>query len=177
MGTMVVNAFLLTAEDTHDAERLADSWRIALATLLTVALAAPFMYVVQFVLTHYALYDLDVFVNAALVAGVALSLTYVARANFPRLNRSMRSAPLLIVSNGIAVATALRHPALELSAIQFCLRAIGMSAGFGLLLVAFVAFCERITECDVAPSFRRAPIVFISAGLVALALMGFTGVL
>jgi len=177
MGTMVVNAFLLTAEDTHDAERLADSWRIAVATLLTVALAAPFMFVVQFALAHFVLYDLDVFANAALIAGVALSLTYVARANFPRLNRSMRSAPLLIVSNGVALATALRDSTMDHSALQFCLRAIGMSAGFGLLLVAFVAFCERITQCDVAPSFRRAPIVFISAGLIALALMGFTGVL
>jgi electron transport complex protein RnfA len=177
MGTMIVNAFLLTAEDTHDVDRLADTWRIAIATLLTVTLSAPFMYAVQFLLAHYSLHDLDVFVNAAIVAGVALSLTYVARMNFPRLNRSMRSAPLLIVSNGIALATVLRTPDVEPSSIDYCLRAIGMSAGFGLLLVAFVAFCERITDCDVPVNFRRVPIVFISAGLVALALMGFTGVL
>lgn len=177
MGTMVVNAFLLTAEDTHDSERLADTWRIAIATLLTVTLAAPFMYAVQFALTHYSLHDVDVFINAAIVASVALSLTYVARSNFPPLNRSMRSAPLLIVSNGIAIATALRSPTLEPSALWFWGRAIGMSVGFGLLLVAFVALCERIADCDVPTNFRRAPIVFVSAGLVALALMGFTGVL
>jgi electron transport complex protein RnfA len=177
MGTMVVNAFLLTAEDTHDSERLADAWRIAIASMLTVTLAAPFMYAVQFALLHYSLHDIDVFVNAAIVAGVALSLTYVARRNFPRLNRSMRSAPLLIVSNGIALATVLRSPSLEPSAIQFCVRAIGISVGFGLLLVGFVALCERIADYDVPPNFRRAPIVFVSAGLVALALMGFTGVL
>jgi electron transport complex protein RnfA len=177
MGTVVVNAFLLTAEDNHDAERLADTWRIAGATLLTVVLAAPFMFAVQAALNHYALHDIDVFVNAMIVAGVALSLTYVARENLPILNRSMRSAPLLIVSNGIALVTALRGLPPESSTGHFIFRACAMTAGFGLLLIGFVALCERINQCDVPASFRRAPVVFISAGLVALALMGFTGVL
>ena len=52
-----------------------------------------------------------------------------------------------------------------------------LAAGFVALLVLFVALIARITEREVPTAFRLAPIAFISAGLTALALMGFTGLL
>lgn len=177
IGTVIVNTFLLLGETARDEGTLRQAWRIAGATLLTVALASPFMFTVRYVLRRYAMHDLDVFANALIVAGVALSLTYAGRLRLPSLRRSLRSAPLLIVSNGIALMTALRDDAAEVTAPAFVMEAIALAGGFGLLLVAFIALCERISERDVPQSFRSAPIIFITAGLLALALMGFTGIL
>jgi electron transport complex protein RnfA len=43
------------------------------------------------------------------------------------------------------------------------------------VLVAFAAARERLAHADVPLNFRGAPIALITAGLMALAFMGFSG--
>jgi len=51
----------------------------------------------------------------------------------------------------------------------------GAAVGFGLVLVLFAGLRERLEAGDVPGPFRGAPIGLITAGLMALAFMGFTG--
>jgi len=51
----------------------------------------------------------------------------------------------------------------------------GAATGFGLVLVMFAAMRERIAIADVPLPFKGAPIGLITAGLMALAFMGFSG--
>ena len=176
IGTVVVNAFLLLGEAQPGVRTLTSAWRIAAASFVTIVVAAPLIYPLRTVLADANMYDVDVFANAGVVAGVALALTYLARARFPSLLRSMRSAPLLIVSNGLALATVLRGMHRNASLLNFMWDTVALAGGFGLLLPTFVALCERANQCDVPAIFRRTPITFITAGLLALALMGFTGI-
>ena len=59
--------------------------------------------------------------------------------------------------------------------LQSALYGFGAAAGFGLVLVSFAAMRERLAFADVPLHFRGAPIALITAGLMALAFMGFTG--
>jgi electron transport complex protein RnfA len=49
------------------------------------------------------------------------------------------------------------------------------AAGFGLALLLFAAIRERMDGADVPQAFRGAPIALVTAGLMALAFMGFAG--
>ena len=49
--------------------------------------------------------------------------------------------------------------------------------GFSLVLVLFAAMRERIAIADVPKSFQGAAIGMITAGLMSLAFMGFTGLI
>ena len=49
--------------------------------------------------------------------------------------------------------------------------------GFSLVLVLFAAMRERIAIADVPRSFQGAAIGMITAGLMSLAFMGFTGLI
>lgn len=51
----------------------------------------------------------------------------------------------------------------------------GSSVGFTLVLVLFAGMRERIALASVSPTFAGAPIAFITAGILALAFMGFAG--
>ena len=51
----------------------------------------------------------------------------------------------------------------------------GAAAGFSLVLVLFAALRERIAVADVPVAFQGAAIGMVTAGLMALAFMGFTG--
>jgi len=47
--------------------------------------------------------------------------------------------------------------------------------GFGLALVLFAGLRERLDTCDVPAAFKGAPIALVTAGVMALAFMGFRG--
>ena len=47
--------------------------------------------------------------------------------------------------------------------------------GFSLVLILFAAMRERIAVADVPLPFRGAAISMITAGLISLAFLGFTG--
>ena len=51
----------------------------------------------------------------------------------------------------------------------------GASVGFSLVLILFAAMRERITVSDVPETFKGPAIALITAGLMSLAFMGFSG--
>ena len=53
----------------------------------------------------------------------------------------------------------------------------GAAIGFSLILILFAALRERIAIADVPAPFRGAAIGMITAGLMSLAFMGFTGLI
>lgn len=52
---------------------------------------------------------------------------------------------------------------------------LGMALGVGLVLIPLTALMARLEVADVPAPFRRQPITLISLGIVALAYMGFNG--
>jgi electron transport complex protein RnfA len=49
----------------------------------------------------------------------------------------------------------------------------GAGAGYGLVLLLFAALRDRLETADVPAAFRGAPIALVTAGLLALAFVGF----
>ena len=61
--------------------------------------------------------------------------------------------------------------------IESGLYGFGSAMGFTLILVLFAAMRERIRASDVPDIFIGNAIAMITAGLMALAFMGFTGLI
>ena len=59
--------------------------------------------------------------------------------------------------------------------MESVLYGFGAAVGFSLVLVLFAAMRERIAVSDVPVAFRGAAIGMITAGLMSLAFLGFTG--
>ena len=54
---------------------------------------------------------------------------------------------------------------------------LGAAIGFSMILILFAGLRERIAIADVPTPFRGAAIGMITAGLMSLAFMGFTGLI
>ena len=54
---------------------------------------------------------------------------------------------------------------------------LGGAVGFTLVLVLFAAMRERVEAADVPAPFKGTSIAMITAGLMSLAFMGFTGLI
>jgi H+/Na+-translocating ferredoxin:NAD+ oxidoreductase subunit A len=51
----------------------------------------------------------------------------------------------------------------------------GAALGFGLALALLAGLRERLQRADVPAPFRGAAITFVTAGILSLAFLGFTG--
>jgi electron transport complex protein RnfA len=71
---------------------------------------------------------------------------------------------------GIALITDLRAATFGVAVLL----AIGAAAALAALLLAFAALYERLQQADVPVAFREAPLALVTAGIMALAFMGFS---
>ena len=74
---------------------------------------------------------------------------------------------------GIALITDLRAASFGVAVLY----AFGAAAALALLLLAFAALYERLQQADVPVAFREAPLALVTAGIMALAFMGFSGLI
>ena len=149
---------------------------MAAATTFVLTLAS----VSSYLLSRYLLQPLGLeylsTLSFILVIAVAVQLTEtVMRKTAPLLYRILGIFLPLITSNCAVLGVALLNVQEQHNLLQSALYGFGAATGFGVVLVMFSAIRERLAFADVPVHFRGAPIGLITAGLMALAFMGFTG--
>jgi electron transport complex protein RnfA len=149
---------------------------MSVATLFVLTLSSMSSYL----LSRYLLQPLGLeylsTLSFILVIAVVVQLTeMVIRKSSPLLYRILGIFLPLITTNCAVLGVALLNVQEQHNLLQSALYGFGAAAGFGLVLVMFAAMRERIAFADVPIHFRGAPIALITAGLMALAFMGFSG--
>ncbi|NJN47931.1 MAG: electron transport complex subunit RsxA [Candidatus Competibacteraceae bacterium] len=81
----------------------------------------------------------------------------------------------LITTNCAVLGVALLNIQEQNDFIESGLYGFGAAVGFSLVLVLFAALRERIAVADVPIHFQGAAISLVTAGLMSLAFMGFSG--
>ncbi len=149
---------------------------MSLATAFVLTLAS----VSSYLLTRWVLEPLGLMylstVGFILVIAALVQLTELfMRHSAPLLHRVLGIYLPLITSNCAVLGVALLNLREQHSLVESAFYGLGAATGFGLVLVMLAAARERLAMADVPASFRGAPIGLITAGLMALAFMGFTG--
>ena len=149
---------------------------MSVATMFVLTVSS----VISYLLSTYLLQPLGLgylsTLSFILVIAAVVQLTEtVMRKTSPLLYRVLGIFLPLITSNCAVLGVALLNVQEQHNLLQSALYGFGASAGFGLVLVMFSALRERLAHADVPLHFRGAPIGLITAGLMALAFMGFTG--
>jgi electron transport complex protein RnfA len=81
----------------------------------------------------------------------------------------------LITTNCAVLGVALLNVSEKHGFVESLLYGAGSAIGFTLVMVVFAGLRERLALADVPAPFAGAPIGFITAGLLSLAFMGFSG--
>jgi electron transport complex protein RnfA len=156
--------------------KLEGAMGMAVATLFVLTLSSASSYLVhQYLLRPLGLEYLST-LSFILVIAVVVQLTeMVMRKTSPLLYRILGIFLPLITSNCAVLGVALLNVQEHHDLLQSALYGFGAAAGFGVVLVMFAAMRERLAYADVPVHFRGASIGLVTAGLMALAFMGFTG--
>ena len=93
----------------------------------------------------------------------------------PLLHQLLGIFQPLITTNCAVLGVALLNVDRQHGLLESLVFGASAGAGFGLALLLFTALRERLDTADVPRAFRGAPVALVTAGLMALAFMGFAG--
>jgi electron transport complex protein RnfA len=149
---------------------------MAMATAFVLTLSSVAGYLMHTYLLQPL--GLEYLSTLAFILAIAVTVQFtevVMRRTSPLLYRVLGIFLPLITSNCAVLGVALLNVQEQHNLLQSAVYGFGAAAGFGLVLVLFTTLRERLAFADVPAPFQGAPIGLITAGLMALAFMGFSG--
>ncbi len=114
-----------------------------------------------------------ILVIAALVQMVEIILKKVSPALFQALGIFL---PLITTNCAVLGIAILAATSETYGILETAVFAIASAIGFGLALVLFAGLREHLDLVEIPKGMRGVPIAFITAGLLAMAFMGFSGI-
>ena len=108
---------------------------------------------------------------AALVQMVEIMLKKVS----PSLYQALGIFLPLITTNCAVLGVAILMISKEFNLLQSIVYSVATAIGFALALVLFAGIRERLELEDVPKAVQGVPVALITAGILAMAFMGFSG--
>ena len=112
-----------------------------------------------------------ILIIAALVQFVEMFL----KKSMPSLYKALGVYLPLITTNCAVLGVAILMIQKEFNLLQSVTYSVATALGFALALVLFAGIRERLDFEDVPKAFKGIPIALITAGILAMAFMGFSG--
>lgn len=181
VSTVLVNNFVLVqflglCPFMGVSSKLETAMGMSMATTFVLTLASMLSYLVE----SYLLVPLELTflrtLSFILVIAVVVQFTeMVVQKTSPTLYRLLGIFLPLITTNCAVLGVALLNIKEQHGFVESILYGFGAAAGFSLVMILFAAMRERLAVADVPTPFKGAAIGMITAGLMSLSFMGFTG--
>lgn len=181
VATVLVNNFVLVkflglCPFMGVSSKLETAIGMSAATTFVLTLASVCSYLVhQYILAPLDLMALQTLSFILVIAVVVQFTEMVVHKTSPTLYRLLGIFLPLITTNCAVLGVALLNINEQHNFVESIIYGFGAALGFSLVLILFSALRERLAAADVPVSFRGAAIAMITAGLMSLAFMGFSG--
>jgi electron transport complex protein RnfA len=181
VSTILVNNFVLVqflglCPFMGVSNKLETAMGMALATTFVLTLSSLCSYLAfTYLLQPLGLEYLQTITFILVIAFVVQFTEMVVRKTSPVLYRVLGIFLPLITTNCAVLGVALLNIKKQNGFIESILYGFGAALGFSMVLILFSAMRERIAVADVPTPFKGSAIGMITAGLMSLAFMGFTG--
>ncbi|MFT6625301.1 MAG: electron transport complex protein RnfA [Cycloclasticus sp.] len=181
VSTILVNNFVLVkflglCPFMGVSNKLETAMGMGLATTFVLTLASICSYLAnQYLLAPLGLEYLRTITFIVVIAVVVQMTEAIVHKTSPLLYQVLGIYLPLITTNCAVLGVALLNIQEDHGFIESALYGFGAALGFSMVLVLFSTIRERITVSDVPEPFKGNAIALITAGLMSVAFMGFSG--
>jgi electron transport complex protein RnfA len=181
VSTVLVNNFVLVkflglCPFMGVSRKLETATGMGLATTFVLTLSSVCSYLVnEYMLAPLGLEYLQTIAFILVIAVVVQFTEMVVHKTSPLLYQVLGIFLPLITTNCAVLGVALLNTQAQHGFLESAVYGFGAAAGFSLVLVLFAAMRERIAVADVPVVFRGPAIALVTAGLMSMAFMGFSG--
>ncbi|MDC9620203.1 electron transport complex subunit RsxA [Xenorhabdus sp. XENO-7] len=181
IGTVLVNNFVLVkflglCPFMGVSKKLETAIGMGLATTFVLTFASISSWLINtFILVPLDLVYLRTLSFILVIAVVVQFTELVVRKTSPTLYRLLGIFLPLITTNCAVLGVALLNVNQSHNFLQSAIYGFSAAVGFSLVMVLFAAIRERLAVANIPAPFRGSSIGLITAGLMSLAFMGFSG--
>lgn len=147
---------------------------MAVTFVMTIASAVTY-FINEFILANLGLAYMQTVVFILVIASLVQFVEMFLMKSMPSLYRSLGIFLPLITTNCAVLGVAILNSQKEFTFIESVVHGASAALGFTLAIVIFASIRERLEYSDYPGSFKGFPIALISASLLAIAFMGFSG--
>lgn len=149
---------------------------MGLAVIFVMTLVSVFTWVVQdLILVPLGLGYLQTVVFILVIAALVQLVEMVIQKISPTLYRALGVYLPLITTNCAVLGVAILNIDEQYSLIESMVNGLAGGVGFALAIVLFSGIRERLAAAPIPESLKGYPIALITAGLLSIAFMGFSG--
>lgn len=131
----------------------------------------------KFIMTPLGLGFLEIVIFIGVVAGFVQAADTIMKKVAPGLYYKLGIYLALITTNCIILAVPLLNVSEGYNFIESLFFGLGSGIGFSLAMIIMASIREKLELADVPISFQGLPISFVVTGLIALAFLGFSGLI
>lgn len=178
INNVVLSRFLGICPFLGVSKKLETATGMGLAVTFVITIASAISYIVYtFMLVPLHLEYLYAIAFILVIASLVQFVEMIIQKSSPSLYQALGVYLPLITTNCAVLGVAVINMQSKYSLLQSVINGLGTSLGFLLAIVLMAGIRERIQYNNVPRPFKGYPIVLITAGLMAIAFLGFTGLI
>lgn len=147
------------------------------AVTFVMVLATLFTYLIwKYLLIPFEIQYLRTITFILVIASLVQLVEIILKKVSPPLYQALGIFLPLITTNCAVLGVAVLAVMADYNLAKSIVFAVGNAIGFGLALILFSGIREQMDLLNIPKGMKGVPIAFVVAGLLALAFMGFTGI-
>jgi len=149
---------------------------MGLSVIFVVTLSTVLTWLVQvLVLNRFNIQYMQTIVFILVIAGLVQFVEMVLQKTSPGLHQALGIYLPLITTNCVVLGVAVLAVQNGYTFMESLVYSFGASSGFALALILFAGIRERLALAEIPKPLEGTAIALMTTGLLALAFMGFTG--
>ena len=177
VNNIVLSQFLGICPFLGVSQKVSTSLGMGAAVAFVLTLATIVTWLVQtYVLNVFGLGYLQTITFILVIAALVQMVEIIMKKTSPALYQALGIFLPLITTNCAVLGVAILVIQKEFSLVQSVVYAFSTAIGFALALTVFAGLREQMSLVKVPKGMQGTPIALITAGLLAMAFMGFSGV-
>ena len=176
VNNVVLSQFLGICAFLGVSKKIDTSLSMGAAVTVVITIAAAVTNILyNLVLAPFDLDYLKTIVFILVIAALVQMVEMFLKKTSPAIYQALGIFLPLITTNCAVLGVSLTNVQDGFNFIESVIAGVGTGVGFTIAIVLLASLRERINESDIPTPFRGAPIVLLSAALMAIAFMGFSG--
>ena len=176
VNNIVLSQFLGICPFLGVSQKVNTSLGMSAAVAFVMTLASIVRYIVQMnVLNPFGLQYLQTIVFILVIAALVQMVEIILKKVSPALYQALGIFLPLITTNCAVLGVAILVIQKDFTLMKSVVYAFSTAIGFGLALVVFAGIREQLSMVKIPKGMQGMSIVLVTAGLLALSFMGFSG--
>lgn len=178
INNYVLSKFLGVCPFLGVSKKLKEATGMGFAVTFVMLVATAVTWPIQYhILNTLDIGFLQTIVFILVIATLVQFVEIVLKKNIPTLHTALGVYLPLITTNCAVLGVTINNIKDEYTFIEALVSSLGCGLGFLLAMVLFAGVRTRLEGENIPKSFKGLPITLIAAGFVALAFLGFSGVI